>query len=264
MRVIASTMLCVALLMGMSSLSLARELKPGMEVTFCHGTGGWVPYDFFRMENGEKTRESIGYSIDVLNEILNEHGLKLKSHYYPWKRCLLKVKQGEIDLVLSATYSEERSKDYLLSIPYYSLTPNFFYMKSKYPQGISIASSEELFQYRMCGLLGYNYENFGIPNDRVLMSVTSFKALMAQLESGRCDVVLARYEPLAGRAMIGERYFDNRIQKAAIPNVNQEPFLILISRETSHAYELKGIIDDGIDRLRRQGRLEEILDKYLQ
>ena len=226
----------------------------------------WPPYEYFRRENGIKTRIMEGFCIDVLNDIFSQHGLKYEFREYPWKRCLRYLESGEkIQMVLPTSVSTERKAKYLISHRTYSITPSYFYMKKKYPDGLAITGSDELSEHRpVCGRLGFNYQNFGVENKIIEKGAITFNALIKKLKHGRCNVILARYEALAGHSLILQPLLTDDIGFAPIPDVPVEDFHFMITRKSAFSNELLQIINNGIDRLRSQGRLKEILRKYIR
>lgn len=242
-----------------------QSLKSGTAVYIGIEPSDWPPYEFFQRKNGEKTEKVIGFTVDVVNEIFSQNSLKFEFRVFPWKRCLFYLESGEkIQMILPTSVNAERKKKYLISHRVYTITPSYFYMKKKYPNGIAIKSPRELLKYSpIGGKLGFNYLNFGIKNETVDRGATSFDALVEKLKKGRCNIVLARYEVLRAHSLIGQPYLSHDIGHAPIPGVAGEDFYFMISKNHQHSNELLQIINNGIDDLRSQGRLKEMLKKYL-
>lgn len=243
-----------------------QRIKSGTTVNIGIETGGdWPPYEFFHRENGTITEKVVGYNIDVLNEIFSHHGLKYEFKVFPWKRILKYLESGDkIQMILPTSVNEERTIKYLISHPVYTITPSYFYMKKNYPNGLVMTVLSELSEQRpICGKHGYNYENFGIEDEIMDKGAHSFDALIRKLKVGRCNIILARYEILSGLSLIGQPLLSNEIGFAPIPDVSGENFHFLISKNYAHSSELLQIINNGIDKLQRQGRLKKILKKYI-
>jgi len=256
---------CLILLNSLPMLSFARTAElSGKTVIFCVEDGEWPPFNFIKRQDGQKTQESIGYDIDVVTAILSEHKIKAKFVIQPWRRCLKKTKNGLFQVALSASSSAQRERDYLLSAAYYSLTPSYFYLKKKFPNGLAIKSAVDLKKHgEICGRHGYNYANFGLKNTDVRMGAKTYKNLVEMTLKGRCDIFLARYETFSGVSLIGENLLaDPRFERAPISNVKPENFHMLISRNYKYAEQLQLILDSGILRLKRAGQLQAILKKY--
>lgn len=225
----------------------------------------WPPFEFFQRENGRITDKIIGYNIDVLKDIFSKHGIKYHFRAYPFARCLVYLESGEkIQMLLSTSLNEERKSKYLVSDRVYTTTPSYFYLKKNFPNGLNIKNPDDVLAYgEICGRHGYNYVNFGLENKNVERYSKNFDSLMDMLKMGRCNIALARFEVIAGHALIGKPYLDDEIGYAPVPGVAPENFHFLISKNYPQGDELLKIINAGILRLRKQGRLKEILKKYI-
>ncbi len=258
---------CALILMSLFSIdSFSQPLAlNGKTVIFCVEDGEWPPFNFTKRVNEQKTSVTLGYDIDVIEMIFSEYGIKAEFVILPWKRCLLRTQKGVYQAVPSASNSPQRAKDYLMTEAYYTMTPSYFYLKEKYPDGLTINNASELKkQGKICGRHGYNYVNFGLKNNDVCMGSKTYQSLVDMTLKGRCDIFLARYEAFLGLSFIGQDFIsDRRFGHAPIPNVEPEKFYIMISRNFKYAHELKTILDSGILKLKDSGKLQEALKKYV-
>ncbi|OOE64531.1 substrate-binding periplasmic protein [Salinivibrio kushneri] len=250
----AATALTGAALLSSPALALdTSSLKA------CGDGAGWPPYTF------EKGGQVQGYDVDVLNAIFGKEGVDVSVAMPPWKRCVLQTKAGNYDIALSASYSEERDKDFILTNYYYTLQPSYIYSTSQYPNGLNISTMDDLNGLRMCGLLGYNYTGFGVDDSKVRKSAKSFDQLVQKTEAGRCDVFLARYEILAGfKVAKGTDYLAGGMQAEPIPGNSGDKFHMMISREHPEAMEIKATLDAGFESMRESGKLQAVLDAYIK
>ncbi|OOE67489.1 hypothetical protein BZG25_00265 [Salinivibrio sp. ML198] len=250
---IAATALTGSLLSGPALALETSSLKA------CGDGAGWPPYTF------EKGGQVQGYDVDVLDAIFGKEGVDVSVEMPPWKRCVLQTKAGNYDIALSASYSEERDKNYLLTDYYYTLQPSYIYSTSQHPNGLNINSVDDLNGLRMCGLLGYNYTGFGVDDSKVRKSAKSFEQLVQKTEAGRCDVFLARYEILAGfKVSQGTDYLAGGMKAEPIPGNSGDKFHMMISREHPEAMEIKATLDAGFESMRNAGELQSILDTYIK
>ena len=241
----------------------------GQTIIVCGDGAEWPPYVYFKRDTkGNKTEEITGYSVDMLNIILEEKQIHARIVLVPWKRCLLGAQRGQdYHLVLDASYSVERAREYVMTASHYAMTPKYFYAKKNYPNGFPpIESIAELFNVgEICGLFAYNYEGFadGLSNENIKKGTKTFAAVVKKTLAGGCNAFLARYEALVGFAALGEDYLrGGEIAHRDLPDARPDKYYMLISRKYKYAYELKGIIDEGIDTLRRSGKLDELRGKY--
>ncbi|ODP96300.1 hypothetical protein BGL48_04300 [Salinivibrio sp. SS3] len=251
--ILSATVLAGSLL---SSPALALDTS---SLSVCGDGAGWPPFHY------KKGNQIQGYDVDVLNAIFADKGVDVSVEMPPWKRCVLQTKAGNYDIALSASYNEERDKNYLLTDYYYTLQPSYIYSTSQNPNGLNISSVDDLNGLRMCGLLGYNYTGFGVDDSKVRKSAKSFEQLVQKTEAGRCDVFLARYEILAGfKVAKGTDYLAGGMQAEPIPGNMGDKFHMMISREHPEAMEIKATLDAGFESMRESGKLQAVLDAYIK
>ncbi len=244
----------ISLLLNISILnnSIATEIPIGTTIHSCGDDAGWPPYTYFT-----PTKKAGGYDVDILKEIFKKHGLESKVDMLPWKRCLLWAKHGKkYQMALSASYNKERDSTYLLTRHYYTVTLSYFYSKDHFPEGMDINTQTDFKKYKVCGLLGYAYANFGIPADDIEQTAKTASQVMEKIKRKRCDLYIDRYEIFAGFAYMGSNYIDDyNLGFAPVPGAEPEKFYLLISRNYEYAKELKSLIDTAIDSIENQGKL---------
>lgn len=250
-------------LVGIFVLGLA-VIKPSAAVQtsslkVCGDGSGWPPYTF------KKDGEIQGYDVDVLRAIFSGKNIDVIAELPPWKRCVFKTQSGHYDIALSASYSKQRDRDFLLTDYYYTLQPSYIYSTVKYPDGLNIASADDLNQLRMCGLLGYHYEGFGVNDSQVTKTATSYNQLVQKTKAGRCDVFLARYEILVGfKISKGIDYLADDMSAVAIPSNDVEKFYMMISREHPESEKIKFLLDSHFAEMRKTGKLQALLKDYTE
>ena len=239
----------------------------GSKITICNDDAEWPPYVYFKRSriDKSKTDKLTGYDIDFINKVFKKHKLEYSYDMIPWKRCLHEVEKGESYVMLtSAAYSAERDEKYLLTDAYYTVQPHYFYTYSNHPEGLIIKSPREFSKYRVCGLRGYNYKNFGIPLDDVDWGAKSFEQVIRKTKRERCDVFLARYEIFAGFKQIGKNYIRlHNLATEPMPNVSGDKFHIMISRNYPHAEKLRNAINQSIAEMRATGEDKALIAPYI-
>ncbi len=226
-------------------------------LTFCGDGAGWPPYTY------EEKGVVKGYDVDVLKAILEPQGVTVDVQMLPWKRCMQNTLNGKMTAALSASANDERRKNYRLTEYYYTVQPSFIYLKERFPNGVQVPAEEALKAHKICGLRGYNYDGFGLPTAKVDTDTNNFDQLFQKTKAGRCDIILARYEPLAGFALLGKTYLTDKWGYNAIPGIDPEKFYMLVSRKIPDSEAVEKQISDGIKQLRSEGKLSELLKPYL-
>lgn len=258
--------------------SLARNLCSGLiliilslptwakaSVTICVESTEFPPFNYFDRAQSVEPR-SIGYDVDILKLAFKDTPLQYKVIALPWNRCLKEVKQGAVDAAMSASLNSERQRDYLISAHYYYLTPSYYYLKSDFPQGVQVERLEQLKIYgNVCGIKNFNYENFGLDPNFHLLQIRELAQLPEMLSKKRCQFFLARKETLAGTLAINKLdEFASRLVGRSAPDTQPEPFYMLISKNSPHKETIKLLFDTKVDRLNKEGKLQNLLEHHLQ
>lgn len=235
------------------------ELSEIRKIAFCGAAAGWPPFHY--IDNGK----IVGYDVDFAAAILEGTNIEFSVEIPPWKRCLSETDRGKTyQVAFSSSYKDDRAKTYIYTDSYYQLTGYYFYSKKAYPLGLNITSVDQIRQYQICGLSGYNYDNFGVKTETLDLGTKNFEALVEKTKRKRCDIFLARYEALKGFSLVGKDYLGDDIEAKRIPWMKGDKFYLLVSRNYSHAAELTDHINKGIKRLKQEGSLDRILQRYIE
>lgn len=242
------------LLCSLTTASAAID-KP---IKFCGDGGGWPPYTY------KKSGKVVGYDVDVLDAVLKPNNIEYTIAMPIWKRCVEGTKVGLYDVAVSATYSEERNRDFILTDEYYSLTPVYVYSKEQFPNGLKVNNAKELEKYNICGVYGFNYDGVGVDSNVVDRSAKSFNQLVMKTVAGRCKLFITHYEIMIGfKIEHGVDYLSQGVLVTkTIPDAPHNKNYMLISKQYPQAQELKQILDSGFAELRKNGQLKQFLKGY--
>jgi len=228
----------------------------------------WPPFIYYERKNGKISQNIVGFSIDVINEIFKRNNITYSTKLLPWKRALKELELGvDYQLILNASYSKKRDKLYYFTRPFYSLNNFVFYSKEHYPQGLESTNISYIKNnYKVCGLLAYNYTDIGFKDEEIdKVGFYDFDKLIRAIEQrqARCNVFLEGYEIFVGFQALGKDYFSNKnLGYAKIKDAKQTPFHMIISKKFKYANELTKLINEGLNTLEESGRLEELKTKY--
>ncbi|WP_018123695.1 substrate-binding periplasmic protein [Desulfovibrio oxyclinae] len=238
---------------------MAAPLKK--TVRACDDISEWPPYVFYERE-GEEAGTLVGMSVDVLEEILDAQGMKLEVSLMPWNQCLERTRKGDVDVVLNAAYSPKRASEFLLSETFYLTTPIILYSTHRYPLGPYIKSLEDLHSMKGCGVSDFGYHQYQIPPERLDTSSGTIVQAVKKLLQQRCDYIPIAYEPYAAYVLTGiDILSDPALGHAPIPGMPKTPYHMLLPR-TPRGEKLRAIIDEGLRRMKSEGRLQQLLDEY--
>jgi ABC-type amino acid transport substrate-binding protein len=77
----------------------------------------WAPFEFV----DEKTKDIVGFDIDLMNAIAKEGGFQVEYKNVPFDPLLAGMASGQYDAAISSiTITDERSKNMLFSAPYFA------------------------------------------------------------------------------------------------------------------------------------------------
>ncbi|WP_374347062.1 substrate-binding periplasmic protein [Chitinimonas sp.] len=245
-------------------LSVALPVRAERLVRACGGDAEWVPSSFFVREQGRKTERVTGYSVDVLRAALPAD-YRLEVNLMPWLRCLKEVEYGKrYQIAMGLIANEARTRVYRFSEPYQAFQPGYFYWRERRPDGVPLQSLADLSRFRVCGLLGFNYDYSGLPGAAIDTGAMDYPSLMAKLAAGRCELGLEMREVLAGRLKLGVAgVAANALLFHPLSEIPPVKASFGISRNDAQSERLLRDLDEGIARLRRQQRLKIMLDAYL-
>lgn len=238
-------------------LPLWADRLEGEHIIACGDTVGWPPFHY--RQNGLVQ----GFDVDVLNRILTPAGVPFTVSLVPWKRCLMGSTNAWFHIVLSASTSPDREQTYALTDSYYQLNSSYVYDRNRFPDGLDIEHPDGLSRYRVCGLRGYNYIAFGIPNEGVDRTSTTLAEVSEKTLAGDCDLFLVRYEVLVGFSPTRKPLLIQGLTEAPLPGVENESFYMMVSKAYPHHNALLDLLNQGIRRMKADGTLDALLDQYV-
>jgi polar amino acid transport system substrate-binding protein len=237
------------------STSFPHAAQP---LQICDDEGGWPPYTFADPKNPQLI---IGASAELIVEILRRAGYEPVISLMPWMRCQREVEEGRMEIMLDAAYSEERARTYLISKPLYSINSALFYMKSKFPTPPKITRLADMKQYRYCGLFGYNYTMYNLPESQLDTGARDEPSRFKKLQLDRCDFVLGDVELLNAFAALGQLDLSGTAH-IPIPGAKRKEFHAMVSRKLADSDKLVKTIDGGIAALKADKTYARIFKKY--
>ncbi|MGC0151257.1 substrate-binding periplasmic protein [Chromobacterium vaccinii] len=260
---LASLLLCLAL----PHAAARAEEADRSPVAICDDGDEWPPFTYYRRVDGKPTAEITGFSVEVIGAILAKHGIPFTITLPPWKRCLASIEAGEnYVMALSASKSPEREKRFLFSAPYYQTHYYAFYAKNRFPRGLKLDAQSDLNRYRLGGVKGYAYTKLEAVDKSRMILAASYLELIKMMKAGRLDVFAEDYEVITGLASIGvlDAAWDADIGHAPLPGANANPFHMIFSRSNPRGEQLRQLVDEELDAMRRSGQLARLLAKYVK
>ena len=232
---------------------IASEMK---RLTVCWEAGLKPPY----LMKNENTRLK-GIAVEAVTEILVRNHIEVEHIVRPHKRCELMMKHGEVQILPNYTWRQSHTEYALYTEPLYETHLVLFYRKAVFPTPPQIHTSEELKQYIVGGVKGFNYSWYkGIIH--LDTGALTRRALISKLKLDRVQLALAQKEVLMMMQHRGE--VDLR-ELGFVPDPVRpvRAYRILVGKSYPYAQEAKRILDGGIAALKQDGTFDKIVASYL-
>lgn len=199
-----------------------------------------------------------GHSVDVVRALMAHLKIPLSiTDDTPFPRCLLKMQQGETDLMVGLRKNPQR-ETYMQMMPYSVAATSLFFSRNDFPEKIN--KLEDL-QGRIIGAVrGFTYsQGFELFRHRLqLVEVHSLDAGFGMLKKGRIELMLAT--DYLGHSIISKAEFDGQFQAQPLALTTEAPVYIGLSKR-SPAFIRAEQIQTAVDTLRKQGLFEAILKR---
>jgi|SRR5690554_3028220 len=197
-----------------------------------------------------------GLYLEIFEEVADRLGWKVHYREAPFRRVLLMMKRGEVDIMLGPVQTGVREEFMTFVAPAFPPERRlFFYMDERN----RIDRYNDL-QGKALGVLdGANYfSRFDLDEELIKEPAASYDNLMRMMEKGRVDVVIA--PELVGVHTVRKLGLDVQISPFFVPG---ERSWIAVS-DQSPALKYADDIRAALKLIERQGIKENILLKYLE
>lgn len=236
-------LLLIALLITCSLIAQEEKIVVGCDFNY-------PPFSYINEEG-----QAVGYDIDVMTTIAELTGLDIEFKLASWDSVLLYLENGEVDIVTSIVYSAEREENFDFSFPLHTEYYGIFAKK-----GIEINDVNDLGLKVPAILTGdVSNELFIKPMGFYDKAITaqSFPEAFNYVNNGECDYVVAPYA--LGMDVIKEKGLKDIEVKG--PPVIPSVFCFAVK---DGRYELLAYVNQGIELLGRNGKLDKIYKKWVK
>ena len=206
-------------------------------------------------------RQPTGIAVDWLEKILQEHKIVPKHRILPWKRCLVELKRGNVDIVPNASFKVSRLQFAYYTQPIYSTHLKLYHLNSAPYKPANFTQIEQFSAHSVGGVNGFNYTPFdGLL--KINLGAKTRKSLLAKLEKGRLDFAILQQEVLQAM-LINQPEQLAKFIAIDSPITPSQPYHALVIKN-SNGQRIVKLIDNGIKALQNSGKYQEILDGYLK
>jgi len=243
--------------------------KTVTKVNVCDDVAEWPPYTYWEREDGEVNKDKLtGAMIEVLYEIAEITDIVFDISMLPWKRCLLDVNEfsqkQKSEMFINGTFNVERAEKYYITAPIYFNKAGVWYSNKRFPNGFTIKSFDELNKYKLCGVLGYNYDRYKVADSsQVDTRATSLDQAMKKVSADRCNLLLESAAIPYGFQAIGKSVIPEDVKFAVIEDSPAAGFHIFIAKSSPRAFKLLTTINQAVIILGANGTIDKIMRSYL-
>lgn len=241
----------------------------GEPVKICDDAAGWPPYSYHPVVDGTPDATKLeGATIELVAEIFNLIGLDYSIDLLPWKRCLTEVAEYDekkgYEVFINGSYNEKRAEKYYLTTPIYYTRRGVFYSEKKFPDKPPISGTDDLKNFKICGVAGNNYSKYRLSDSDIHSSPKSLEKALKMLAAGRCDIVPSSIEVAYGHALTGHSIVPSGVEALHLSDLPGSNFHIFVSKTSPRSFELLAKINQAIIILQNNGESERLFEKYMQ
>ncbi len=204
-----------------------------------------------------------GIFIDILEAIFYPMHLKLEYTIAPFKRCLVYLKDGDVDMYIGLFKRPEREKYvYYIEPPFQNKTVKAFYLRKG--EGDRIQQYEDLYTLkRGIGVRsGFKtFPRFDEDEKLQIQSVRTDKQNLMKLESERIDAFVQTEE--VADYLVATLGFVGKFEKAPYKYDALNPAYIAFSRKSPYMSRIQEI-EVAAKRFVEAGNVQRIKQQYLQ
>ncbi len=214
----------------------------------------WCPY------NCEPGSDREGFMVDLTRLVLEEAGHSLIYKTVNWSRAIVGARQGLWTGIIGAAPSE--APDFVYPAEPLGQSRSVFVVRAEDPWNYREPSSLD---GRVVGTVrDYDYGDLApeILTHGTVVEMTGLKAVednFRKLLSGRLDVVVADHA--VARSVAQALQADDRVRHE-IPPTSPVPLFVAFSPAFQDAPLYARVLEEGVARLRSDGRLDAVLARY--
>lgn len=195
-----------------------------------------------------------GLYVEIFNEIADRVGWQVRYVEAPFRRVLLMMEEGDVDVMLGPLKTEEREQVMAFVAPVFPPERKLFFYHREENR---ITGYEDLYGKKIGVLAGASYfERFNMDEELTKEPISRYENLMRMLEMGRVDVVVA--PELVGRHTLSQLDIDVAVSPYQVPG---EHSYIAISR-TSPLFSRQEEISQVFEKIRQDGTYDKLVTGY--
>jgi polar amino acid transport system substrate-binding protein len=204
-----------------------------------------------------------GFSFELFQDLARQIGQLSEVKDLPWARCLDEVKAGRIDVAIDAYEDADRRKVYHYSVPYYTLTPQIFYLASTPKPLFPVKSVQALATLKGCGVFEYTYEHYDLDATKLDLGATGDLQMLQKLKAGRCDYAVEELEYIIGGRNYDPAWLDETGISSFRPSWARGPSVhLLVGKTRPDGAELIAKLNSAITKNAKNGFTKALQKRY--
>lgn len=235
-------------------------MLPAQSQEFSVGWELWYPYQYHN-----EVDQLTGVDIEVFNLIAKKAEMSISYVELPWKRHLMYIKSGVIDVAFGASHTKEREETAYFSIPYRKESVNLFVKKGtsqsiKLNQLSDLIGSEYLIGVENGYFYGKEYQRLKTKPDFIsrINSVLDIEQNVKMLMKGHIDGFLA--DPMSMKSFVEKYQFQDEFEVHPL-TIYQGDIYIMLSKKTCSNEDLVKV-NQAITSLKVSGELQKIIARW--
>ncbi|XKH02410.1 transporter substrate-binding domain-containing protein [Marinobacter nauticus] len=195
-----------------------------------------------------------GLYLDIFNEVADRLGWQVEYEQVPFRRILLLMQEGKVDVMLGPVRTENRAAYMAYATAAFPPERRLFFYRE--PEN-RVTQYSDLYGKSIGVLEGARYfERFDKDDQLKKSTAPRYQNLMLMLEKGRVEVVVA--PELAGISAARDVQVEVEVSPFSVPG---ERSWIAISRK-SPILEYADEIAEVVEAIRQEGLMERLVTKY--
>lgn len=134
-----------------------------------------------------------------------------------------------------------------------------FYSAERFVDVPLPALLQNLQPFRVCGVIGYNYQPYGV--GEAIKRFPSIQQNLDMLQRQRCDFFPSEIEPLYGGLALG--IYQGHEQLRHLPLTASKAFFLLVSKGSLRGDQLITQFDQQFRQLQTTGEAQQIFQRFL-
>jgi polar amino acid transport system substrate-binding protein len=244
-----------------TSAETTQQAAPAPEK--CELVMGWDPWEPYQYEiSGGHV---FGLDVDLLTAVTRNAGCDIAFEKGSWRELLMKLRDGEIDMLAGATNTADRGEFAWFTDPYRD-EEFYLYVNTVRVPELGGMNLEQILQAGLnIGVIDdylYGDKISAFQDDPAYQAQFQYSSMaetnVSKLLDGKVDAIIE--DKFVGASIIRHKNLANAITPHEI-RFGSTPVSIMISKASVDA-DLFARLNDSVDELRRSGAIDMVLTQY--